>query len=139
MLPQASRKVTSSFEATSLHLGDLDGDGDADLLVGASPSSHLYRNDGTTFTEVTASPGGTGEEASTLAVAWWDFDDDGRPDLWSANDFGMTAQPNQLWRNKGDGEGTDPLPAAAPATSISTPARGDLVIGPPPRAQRLAE
>ena len=35
----------------------------------------------------------------SFAAAWGDYDDDGYPDLYTANDFGS----NNLWRNKGDG------------------------------------
>lgn len=96
---------------------DFDGDGDLDFYLGsylgqfevmvpvmfpAPKPNRLYRNDGTgAFTEMSYSPGGVGEEGSTLAVAWWDFDADGRPDIWSSNDFGMIQQPSQLWRNGG--------------------------------------
>lgn len=96
---------------------DFDGDGDLDFYLGSylppvevmvpfmlppPKPNRLYRNNGDgTFTEMAYSPGGVGEEGSTLAVAWWDFDADGRPDLWSSNDFGMFQQPSQLWRNGG--------------------------------------
>ena len=36
---------------------------------------------------------------------WADFDDDGDLDLYIANDFGFTIQPNVMWRN--DGAGSD--------------------------------
>ncbi len=59
----------------------------------------LYRNDGDgTFTDVTAAAGvaGKGRGMGVLAA---DFDADGRIDVLVAND----AEPNDLWRNKGDG------------------------------------
>jgi hypothetical protein len=104
--------VADSMDVVSAGvLADFDGDLDLDLYVAnysGDPSvvpevlpNRLYRNDGQTFTELTTSPGGEGAEGSTLAAAWWDFDEDGRPDVWVANDFGMTATPNQLWRNVG--------------------------------------
>jgi hypothetical protein len=62
---------------------------------------HLFRNNGDgTFTEVSAQAGVA--DASGLygfGVAFLDFDDDGRLDLFVANDSG----PNYLYRNKGDG------------------------------------
>jgi hypothetical protein len=58
----------------------------------------LYRNDGGTFTDVTASAGvaGDGRGMGCLAA---DFDGDGWVDVLVAND----AEPNVLWRNRGDG------------------------------------
>jgi hypothetical protein len=107
---------------------DCDGDGDLDLFVatylsfdparapfardpktGAAEYSMpadfrgqpdvLFRNDGDgRFTDVTARAGvaGTGRGMGVLAA---DFDGDGRIDLLVAND----AEPNALWRNRGDG------------------------------------
>jgi enediyne biosynthesis protein E4 len=61
----------------------------------------LYRNNGDgTFTEVTKQAGMQGpENYYGLGAIWCDFDDDGRPDLFVAND----STPNYLYRNKGDG------------------------------------
>ncbi len=98
--------------------GDFDGDGDLDLyqanyfgpfdpddpLNPPGPTSNrLLRNDGDRFTLVTeeATPGFGETRGSTLAAAWWDYDQDGDPDLWVGNDFGMRWNPNQLWRNDG--------------------------------------
>lgn len=114
---------------------DFDSDGDLDFYMGTYASNpgvfpdpqpnRLFRNDGDRFIEVTTSPGGTTDAASTLAVAWWDFDGDGDLDLWSANDFGMTTQPNQLWRN----DGRDPAdPNGWLFTDISAEAGIDVAI-----------
>ena len=109
--------IDGSIEAVSGGaFGDFDGDGDLDFYVGAyTPPveigltfefpppipNRLYRNDGTTVNEITTSPGRDGEAGATLAGAFWDFDADGRPDIWSSNDFGMIIRPSQLWRNVG--------------------------------------
>lgn len=34
---------------------------------------------------------------------WFDYNNDGRPDLYVVNDFGASIQPNVLWRNDGPG------------------------------------
>lgn len=60
----------------------------------------LYHNDGDgTFTEVAARAGVLGERGKSLEAAWVDFDEDGWPDLYVANDV----TDNQLFRNRGDG------------------------------------
>jgi hypothetical protein len=66
---------------------------------------HLYRNtpDGT-FTEVSREAGVADPDGlSGFGVAWFDMDDDGRLDLFVANDSG----PNYLYRNRGDGRFDD--------------------------------
>lgn len=65
----------------------------------------LYRNNGDgTFTDV-SKPSGVADAAGYygLAAAWGDFDNDGDPDLFVAND----GTPNYLYRNNGDGTFTD--------------------------------
>jgi hypothetical protein len=65
----------------------------------------LYRNNGDgTFTDVSKAAG-VADEAGYygLGAAWGDYDDDGDPDLFVAND----STPNYLYRNNGDGTFTD--------------------------------
>ena len=65
----------------------------------------LYRNTGNgTFAEV-STRAGVSDPAGRfgMGTAWSDFDADGRPDLFVANDSG----PNFLYRNRGDGTFTD--------------------------------
>lgn len=102
---------------------DLDADGDLDLFLvnyitwnpaiesecgttycspqfyDAPAPDHLYRNNGDgTFTDVSAAAGLTLAFGSGLGVVGADFDQDGRIDLFVAND-GMF---NQLWLNQGN-------------------------------------
>jgi len=66
---------------------------------------HLYRNnrDGT-FTDVSAEAGVADRNGLYgFGVAWFDMDDDGRLDLFVANDSG----PNYLYRNLGSGRFED--------------------------------
>jgi len=84
----------------SAAFADFDGDGWLDLCVGHEDApSRLYRNrrDGT-FENVTEAAG-LGRTAFTKTVAWGDYDDDGRPDLYMSN----YAEPNFLYHNEGDG------------------------------------
>ena len=63
-------------------------------------SATLYRNRGNgTFENVTVSAGLSSPRAKALGVAMLDIDADGWMDLFVAND----TQPNQLYRNAGDG------------------------------------
>jgi tetratricopeptide (TPR) repeat protein len=118
--------VGSDRWTTAAGFGDLDGDGDLDLVVvtyveddpfglrecrdqlgkpiHCSPKSypaqadHLYRNNGDgTFTDVAEATGFVGPEGRGLGLAIADLDDDGRLDLFVAND----ASADFLFRNLG--------------------------------------
>jgi len=107
---------------TGASLADYDLDGDLDLYVcsydfwtsGAAydaptpyydavngPANLLFRNRGDgTFEEATAAAGlDQNNNRFSFAASWADYDDDGDPDLYVANDFGR----NNLYRNEGDG------------------------------------
>jgi hypothetical protein len=67
-------------------------------------SSTLYRNKGDgTFDNVTKEAGLHDPSSKALGVALLDYDSDGLPDVFVAND----TQPNRLYRNKGDGTFVD--------------------------------
>ncbi len=77
---------------------------------------HLFHNNGDgTFTDVSDAAGITGETQGHSAT-WWDYDNDGWPDLYVANDF---APPDRLYRNNRDGTFTDQLDAVVPHTPHS--------------------
>ncbi len=111
---------------TSTAWADYDLDGDLDLYVGnyvdttlidrgRGPYGHtaqfnfLFRNEGDgTFTEVAEAAGVAGELSNsgggkTLGVVWFDYDLDGDPDLYVAND----ETPNDFYVNNGDGTFTE--------------------------------
>ncbi len=114
--------VKANPDTQSMCAADYDLDGDLDLFVCVNDGwqvgkpqittgtfvyhdatdggpNHLFRNDGGwTFTDVTAECGLEADNRRhSLAACWEDFDDDGDPDLYVANDYG----PNNLWRNDG--------------------------------------
>jgi tetratricopeptide (TPR) repeat protein len=74
------------------------------------PPNFLFRNRGDgTFEDVTASSGvNANNNRFSFAVAWCDYDDNGWPDIYVANDFGR----KNLYRNNGDGTFTDVAAAA---------------------------
>ena len=65
-------------------------------------STLLHNNGDGTFTDVTAHAG-VGFRGWGMAGAWGDYDGDGWPDLYVANEFGS----NVLYRNNGDGTFSD--------------------------------
>ncbi len=67
--------------------------------VGAQAQADLlYRNEGDgRFSEVSHSMGLAGRSYYGMGVAWTDYDDDGDPDIYVAND----GHPNSLFRNDG--------------------------------------
>jgi len=129
---------------TSAALADLDGDGDLDLYVchyfkwdekenrscvdPSNPANyrclpldfealpdHLFRNDGGRFIDVTREAGIVDIDGRGLGVLAADLDDDGRTDLYVAND--MTA--NYLFRNLGGFHFEEIAQAAGVAASAS--------------------
>ena len=117
-------------------VGDFDNDGWPDIFVASVTKNHLYRNnhDGT-FTDVTdkagvGSPMFQGKKMWSAAAGWFDFDNDGKLDLFVANYCKWEVNkdpiclsggrlraychpkfyeplPSTLYRNNGDGTFTD--------------------------------
>ena len=131
--------------------GDFDGDGDDDLFMThlTRETNTLYVNDGRgLFEDRTATIGlGAPSLAYTgFGTAWLDFDNDGRPDLLAVNGavqashqrFAMRGrgssarageplpldQPNQLFRNLGNGRFDDVTRRAGPVFELSEVSRG---------------
>ena len=59
----------------------------------------LLRNDKGVFKDVTATAGISSAPASGNSALWWDYDEDGYPDLFVGNEDA----PSQLYRNTGKG------------------------------------
>jgi len=74
----------------------------------------FHNNRNGTFTNVTEVAGITGESQSHSAT-WWDYDNDGWPDLYVTNDYGA---PDRLYHNNRDGTFTDALDQVLPHTSF---------------------
>ncbi len=80
--------------------------------IASGQFDRLYRNDGGKFVE-TGKEAGVWESEYGLSATWWDYDADGWPDLYVANDF---YGADHLYRNKGDGTFEDVAPRALPHT-----------------------
>jgi hypothetical protein len=116
--------------ATSAAFGDYDNDGRLDLYVcyytpwswannrsctasGSpdycspdvyNPETHrLYHNEGRRFVDVSEKAGITKAKGRGLGVGFVDYDNDGRQDIFVANDL----TPNMLWHNNGNGTFTN--------------------------------
>ena len=86
------------------------GGGRTELII-AGQDDYLYHNDGQgKFSVANARAGIHGNEIG-LAAAWWDYNDDGWPDLYVSNDY---KGADHLYRNNRDGTFTDVARSALP-------------------------
>jgi hypothetical protein len=144
-------RVGTALWSTSCAFADLDRDGDLDLFVtnyvNAKPDespfcgnarlkyrtychplnfdplpSVLYRNDGKgVFTDMSTPTGVGAHRGNGLGVVIADFDEDGRPDIFVAND----GVPNFLYFNEGNWKFTEAaLPAGVAVASDGRPRAG---------------
>ncbi|MEO6526931.1 MAG: VCBS repeat-containing protein [Gemmatimonadaceae bacterium] len=127
--------VADQGYSTQAAFFDYDGDGDLDLIVinnSPRPASSialrnqrivrdkfggakLFRNDGGHFIDVSAGAGiYSPENAFGLGVVVTDVNNDGRPDIYVANDF---TERDYLYVNKGDGSFDEVLERTMPVIS----------------------
>jgi enediyne biosynthesis protein E4 len=87
--------------------------GERASLAEAGQFDHLFHNNGDgTFQEVSKAAGITGCSFGN-AVLWWDYNADGWPDLYVANDY---FGPDHVYRNNGNGTFTDVTSQLLPHT-----------------------
>jgi hypothetical protein len=106
---------------------DYDRDGHMDVFIQtnapetaghmSAQKNYLFRNNGDgTFTDVSQKAGISGRGQGHSAI-WWDYDGDGWPDLYVANDF----TPNdKLYHNNRDGTFTDVIDSIVPHMPFSS-------------------
>ncbi len=112
-----------SDPSRALALGDVDGDGDPDLIIGNIGQNRLYLNDGTgRFSDATAALPTDNDD--TRAVVLGDVNRDGHPDLIVVN----SREENRLYLNNGDGTFVDGTVPWLPFGNYSSQgaAMGDL-------------
>ncbi len=96
--------------------------GDRAKQIEAGQYDHLFRNDGPDgagnyrFTDVSRESGIDGTDLGQAAT-WWDYNNDGLPDLYVANDYWGS---DKLYQNNGDGSFTDLAKTALPHTPWSS-------------------
>jgi hypothetical protein len=121
---EASR-ASDQLGGLNLIAGDVDGDGDQDVLVlrGAwlgddgRLRNSLLRNDGGVFVDVTRAAGLAEPARPTQAATFGDFDGDGHLDLFVGNESRVAVEPEadhpgQLFLGDGSGRFTDRARAA---------------------------
>ena len=152
LLAGAALNGTGRTEASmGVDAGDFDADGDDDLFMThlTRETNTLYVNDGSGLFEDRTAAAGLGPPSvryTGFGAGWFDFDNDGRLDLLAVNGavqarhqrFAMGArnvsapadgplplhQPNQLFRNLGNGRFADVSGRAGAVFELSEVSRG---------------
>jgi hypothetical protein len=104
------RTASSDWEDWGPAWGDFNNDGLLDLVVaGGNHPLFLYRNDGTTFTEVGGAAAGMPYFPTSRGVAWGDYDGDNWLDLYVCYE---ESNVSRLYQNNRDGTFTEVTSAA---------------------------
>lgn len=105
--------LTVAFSSGAAEFGDIDDDGDLDLIVNDAYNNtpaakpHLFFNDGHGFFTENAAALGAPNKAGQMDVAWIDIDNDGDLDFFGDNKFVNSNGSHYLMLNDGTGHFTD--------------------------------
>ncbi len=95
------RTDSDDWEDAGVAWGDYNNDGLVDLIVsGGNHDIFLYRNDGSTFTEVGGAAAGMPMFATSRGVAWGDYDGDNWLDVFISYEL---SNISRLYKNNRDG------------------------------------
>jgi enediyne biosynthesis protein E4 len=90
----------------------------ADESANGGRRGYMFHNQGDgTFLNVTDKAGIVALHTRSHSATWWDYDNDGWPDLYVAYDYGV---PDSLYHNNRDGTFTDVSGSVLPHTSFSS-------------------
>lgn len=118
----AEAGISSDAVGHAVAFTDLTGDGHPDLYVANEGQDDLYINNGDgTFSKADPAAAGIAESANSWSVAVADYNGDGRPDIFVAND-GSAA----VYRNDGGGMFTN-VAAAAGIAALTADAQSRAV------------
>jgi len=100
----AQAGIVESHWGSSPAIADYDLDGYQDIFVASRNSNNeLWNDDGQGhYTDVANTWGIAGAAYPALGTAWADYDNDGDPDIYVAQDGGVT--PSHLYKNNADSE-----------------------------------
>ncbi len=105
--------LTAAYSSGAAQFGDIDDDGDLDLIVGDAYNNtpaarpHLFFNDGTGFFTENAAALNAPTKSGQMDVCWVDIDNDGDLDFFGDNKFTNANGNHYLMLNDGTGHFTD--------------------------------